>query len=631
MLDEKIKKEINRFDYVSFDIFDTLIKRNLYKPTSLFKIVERKYEMLYSKKLDNWTSTRITAEKDARKMKKNEEITIDEIYDNINKHNLDSEKLKEIEINTEIELCERNKQFCDIYEYCKKQKKHIVIISDMYLDKNTIKNILEKNNITYDELFLSSDILKTKRTGSIYKYALKKLNINNSEIIHFGDNKVSDYEIPKKLKIKSILVKEPRNVLHYNKKDLRVQDEFDYKCLISFINNNIREEKSYYWKCGYEIFGPLLYGYVDWLAKKFKENNYDKIYFLSRDGFIMKRAFDIIQPNNKSQYFYASRRSLLVPTIWMCSNFKEILNRIHLPKEITVEALLKKLGLEPNKYKDVIEKYNYSLNQKINIRQYIDKEIEFFSLIRDDMISNSKEEYKSLLNYLNKMDFRGNVAIVDIGWYGNMQQALEDIIKLSDRTAKISGYYVGIVPESKKQEINIMNGYLFNKDKQNLFLKEKFFNSIFELFFSAHHGSVKKYTDKQGFVELYKYEYDGSETNKYINEFQNGAIEFIKDYSNSRLSKYIRLNEYIVTYNIFEFGNRPKKIDIESFGNIMFYDDDFYMILDNKSLLYYIFHPKRFLHDFDLSRWKTGFLKNIFKLNLPYLKLIIKIRERLKK
>ena len=631
MLDEKIKKIIDKFEYVSFDIFDTLIKRNIYKPASLFKIVERKYNLECSKKSHNWSEIRIASEKEARRQTKKEEITIDEIYDIIKKYHVNIDKLKKIEIDTEVELCEINEQFIEVYRYCREQKKKIIIISDMYLDKNTIEKILKKNMIDYHKLFLSSEILKTKRTGAIYKYVLEKLNIRNKELLHFGDNKKSDYQIPTKLGIKSILVKEAKNIEYYNKKDLRKQDEFDYKCLESFINNKIKKERNYYWKCGYETFGPLLYGYVKWLSEDFDKNHYRNIYFLSRDGYIMKKAFDIIKPKNESLYFYASRRALLVPTLWMCRNFKEILNRMHLPKEITINALLKKWGLEPNSYKEILEKYNYRLEEKIDIRKYQEKELEFFYLIKDDLIKNSKEEYKNLLKYLNNMDFEGNVAIVDIGWYGNMQQALEDINKISNRDVQINGYYVGIVPESTKQTINRMHGYLFDKHKPDLYIKERFFNSIFELIFSANHGSVKKYSEEKESVELYKYEYKDVITDKYIRDFQDGALNFIKDYNNSPLSKYLELNEYIASYNIFEFGNRPKKHDIEAFGDILFYDDDFCKILSNRSLLYYLFHPKTFLRDLDLSRWKTGFMKSIFKFDLPYFELLKKIRERLKK
>ena len=49
-------KEINKYKYISFDIFDTLIKRNVEKPEDIFKIVEKKlqienfYESIFKEK-----------------------------------------------------------------------------------------------------------------------------------------------------------------------------------------------------------------------------------------------------------------------------------------------------------------------------------------------------------------------------------------------------------------------------------------------------------------------------------------------------------------------------------------------------------------------------------------------------
>ena len=39
---EKIKSKVENYEIVSFDIFDTLLKRNVKKPTDVFKYVEKK-------------------------------------------------------------------------------------------------------------------------------------------------------------------------------------------------------------------------------------------------------------------------------------------------------------------------------------------------------------------------------------------------------------------------------------------------------------------------------------------------------------------------------------------------------------------------------------------------------------
>lgn len=70
---ENIIKRISKKEYVSFDIFDTLIKRDVKKPTDIFSIIEHNY------KIYDFYKRRIEAEKIARKGKV--DTTIDEIYD----------------------------------------------------------------------------------------------------------------------------------------------------------------------------------------------------------------------------------------------------------------------------------------------------------------------------------------------------------------------------------------------------------------------------------------------------------------------------------------------------------------------------------------------------------------------
>lgn len=627
---DKLKKELSKYEYISFDIFDTLIIRNLQEPSDLFKLVENEYNNHNKIKIHNWYTTRKKAESEAREISKKEEITIDDIYHQINLDDEIKEKLKKIEIEIEIKVCEKNERVYKIYELCKIIGKKIIITSDMYLNKKIIEKILNKNDIQYYKLYLSSDIQLTKNTGTIFKYIISDLNIANRNLIHFGDNKKSDYINARLNGIKSILI-EKKNYLNFeNFKDVTIENKFNYNVLKSFINNKKNIEKDYYWQAGYEIFGPLLYGYSKWLESEFVKNKFDKIYFLSRDGYIMQKAFELCS-DIKTKYIYASRRALIVPTIWMYDNFEELKNNMFLPRKISVKSFLKKIGLNPEKYKNVIEKNGYTLNDDLYTKNLNEETLLFYKDIKDDVYANSKNEYENLIKYYKNVDFENNVAIVDIGWFGNMQFALQNIMKKSDFNVNMTGYYVGIVPESEKQDILKMRGYLFEKNREELYMKKKFFNSIFEIVFLAHHGSVKKYTSKPEIVELYEYEYENTETENLIKAFQNGALEFVKDFSNSGISNYIEFDEKIALYNFLKFGNYPTQNDINKFGCIDFLDDDVNKLISNKNILYYVFHLRKFKEDFLNSVWKTGFLKNLFKVNLDYYNIIMKSRSKLKR
>ena len=78
-----VKKLINivkGYDIVSFDIFDTLIKRDVYKEHDVFDLIEKRYNATYKDSIDNFRYLRVEAERIARKNSNTEEVSLKEIY-----------------------------------------------------------------------------------------------------------------------------------------------------------------------------------------------------------------------------------------------------------------------------------------------------------------------------------------------------------------------------------------------------------------------------------------------------------------------------------------------------------------------------------------------------------------------
>ena len=137
---------------------------------------------------------------------------------------------------------------------------------------------------------------------------------------------------------------------------------------------------------------------------------------------------------------YASRRSLIVPTLWMCNTFEEVINSMFFPRIGTIAAFLNKMGLDVEIYSKPIQKYGYDISKYYIYSELFNSEKfrSFYDEIKKDIYDNSKSEYDILLGYLKKIDFSGKVAIVDIGWHGTIQNMLE---QLTDKSFK--GLYFG--------------------------------------------------------------------------------------------------------------------------------------------------------------------------------------------
>ena len=118
------------YDVVSFDIFDTLLKRNVLHPTDIFSIMEKKV----SDTVPNFKRNRIDAEKKARLNNKAGEINLEDIYlsfDGLSKEQI--KKLIVLEEQIESEYLTINVDMLPFFDYCIKNKKKVLLISDMYL------------------------------------------------------------------------------------------------------------------------------------------------------------------------------------------------------------------------------------------------------------------------------------------------------------------------------------------------------------------------------------------------------------------------------------------------------------------------------------------------------------------
>ena len=188
-----LRKKVEKYDAVSFDIFDTLLKRDVYKPADVFRLVQSEYQKRYTKPV-SFKTPRIEAEYITRKKSRYAEVTLDEIYDELDCEDKETLKLLETEIESKVLHC--NYDIKPVYDFCIAQGKDVYIISDMYLPKAFLEEILKREGYEgYRDLILSADYRKTKRSGELYKVLLEAHGLNNKDLIHIGDSRYADYVV----------------------------------------------------------------------------------------------------------------------------------------------------------------------------------------------------------------------------------------------------------------------------------------------------------------------------------------------------------------------------------------------------------------------------------------------------
>lgn len=618
----KIKRGIETHSIISFDIFDTLLKRHVRNPQDVFDIVEREYNKETRIPISTFRKQRIEAEKKARKNSSKEDVLLDEIYTFLPYDIETRKRLKDLELHVEETLLTANTAIRPLFDYACSLGKDILIISDMYLPEDFIKKLLIRNGYEgYKKLYVSSTVGFVKSTGNLFKYIFNDFSCNPNQMFHIGDAKRSDWIVPRSLGMTSYLLNRYDNHMLYG--DDQNANNLDFSVLYSFINNTVQDIKGHYEQIGYETLGPLLHGFCIWLHAYKDKLGLKRLLFFSRDGQIICRAYKQLFPNDLAEYVYMSRRSLTVPLIHKQSCLAEILEVIPINWYTEVQVLLDRLGLDYDDYSDLVETCGLQRNTLLTKNEYLTdaRFLKLYSKLEKNIRDNSKNEYDALRQYIESLQLGQLEGIVDIGWRGTIQLSLERLLAELQINVSLIGFYLGC----SMQRDNAY-GYVFSMKDSTLRLALLSFTGFFEALFSANHGSLKRYKLNDSF-DFYQFEYDLSPQSKddykLLCAIQDGAMEFISNMACNPVNKYIHWNKSLVFYAMKKLGTAPSHKDLRRLGDLCFFDNKMMLLAHPK-----FFTLKQLKKDFAASTWKIAYLRRLLRLPLPYLRIYGWLRKR---
>lgn len=312
-------------NFYSFDIFDTVLSRTVYSPRGVFQILEKNLQndewISRADIKDSFAFLRIKSEKQARKdalAKGKTEIILDDIYDTFSRmtgcSDEEADYIKNKELDAEYAVSYGVKDNIDLIKNLIYEGKRVILISDMYLSEKEIRRLLRKTDSIFDDIpvYVSSEYGLRKKDGTLYEKVRETEKTRYDMWIHYGDNERSDYTVPKRLGINAVNKKLPGvNIIDNEKRP----DCFDSRSLFfqlyyGIIRKILVEGRRA--DTGAEYAAPILLSYVNWIIRICKEKDINRLYFLSRDGYLLKMIADLVISENSNnittKYIYGSRR-----------------------------------------------------------------------------------------------------------------------------------------------------------------------------------------------------------------------------------------------------------------------------------------------------------------------------------
>ncbi|MGC6655337.1 MULTISPECIES: HAD family hydrolase [Pantoea] len=510
----------------------------------------------------------------------------------------------------------------------KRKNKQIYLLSDFYLDVNSIKKFIIHHGIDeiFDDVFVSSEYKRTKREGRAFDWVINKLKLNTKNTIMLGDNAHSDVAMPKS-----------RGLMAYH---LSV-DQSDYMSnLAQDLQRKLIQKKivdiTKNYKYNFNWVSSAIYLFTHRLYWALATNRALNVYFFSREGEFLQKAFEKYQsslPSTfwkvKTHYMYVSRRATYLPSLGTL-NKKTFNKLLYQYQTCSISAFLKSINLD--KYESFLKQVLIEYDFNVPYPNF-GESAAFLSLIENSDFKKiydiERNEQNSYLNsYCNSlMDKRNEefVYVVDVGWKGSIQ---DNISKATGR--KFFGYYFGIHEGAECSNVNIKDGLLFDHQWGQRAGNDVFneFRAGFEVLMGASHGSLKCYNDS-----IKNFIFDNNETemriyNERIAPFQHKALiqfdEFNKiintySVSDNEISEAVR-NDYFNGVMLPSRDERDEFSSIQHYENFGVFDYSSFGINKKSSFKYYknLFKNPRFT--IGSSWWKpldfhangVGYLKYIY-------------------
>lgn len=495
--------------YYSFDLFDTCFVRACGNPKNIFDLLA--YRILGDDSSDSvrydFSQIRIEGEQKARKLSGKEEILLNDIYmhcDFSSLTSLPSEKILKAEMEIEEE------QLVPVYSIWKKiQRLHqegygIYYISDMYLPYEFLLNLLKKYDFWRDKdsLYVSSACCLTKFTGALYEEVANENNLLYQKWIHCGDNKYSDYFIPKKKGIHASLVQHKYSFYEHF---LLKQDYFPGFFVnqhLAGISKAVRlsfpDTPQYVFAA--DLIAPLYVPFVYKVLLDATTSCIKRVFFLARDGYILYQIAQSLQsefPNIELRYLYVSRSSLYLPGL----------------QDITPDSLLSltktEFGFTNENKIEILE--NFVVPEVIDqIKQIrlanLDDDIFFDQSVLSILSQYYKEQRDLIHEYFIQeglADISHKVAVVDVRGTRSCHQAINNLLSTRGYPP-VKGYYLEVFENRKtiKKAGDYDSLYYNERFRGNSLVYISELGNMFEQYFSlSPHFRTIAYRKNRGFIQ----------------------------------------------------------------------------------------------------------------------------------
>ena len=523
---------------VSFDLFDTLAIRNISSFEGALKLVDARFREK-GINIPNFVNKRLKIEKE---LSFDNAPKLGEIYSEVMKDvgefGFSADELAGIEFEVDKNLIEERRDVVDLLNELVKKNKLIYITSDSYYTKEQISQILERIGVASVTDVLISCEYGTSKTGNLFE-ELKAVS-GEADILHVGDDIVADIESAKRHGINTFQIYSAAELLELvgglklSETENSLSDQIKVGMFVANLFNSPfqfeDDEKRIHAEdakdVGYLFCAPMIMDFTKWFEEESKDAGNTNRWLCARDGYLLKRLYEIMFPSQKAEYFYTSRISAIRAGVESIDDI-EYVDGMKFSGECKENL-----------------KIRFGISAEVLDTADIDNGQEGLLKYSKAILDNSKRKKENNLKYIEKLDVQyGSISFFDFVAKGTSQMYIQ---RLTQNPIK-GLYFLQLEPEFMKDKNLDIKPFYTEMERDSSAIFDNYY--ILETLLTSPEASVDEF-DEEGNPVFAK----ETRTDKDIACFmraQDGIIEYVKKYisicpvSESSINK--KLDEIFLT------------------------------------------------------------------------------------
>ncbi len=454
---------------VSFDVFDTLLTRPAMQPDAALHLVGHRLR-LEVPEAEDFFARRKQAEADARADRFGQgDVGFAEIYGSWRRDAAvwrpeTVQRAAELELAMEAALLRPRPGMVEAFAAAAATNR-VILISDTYFPPDFLMQQLHRHGfpVTPDQAYFSCEQRARKDRGDLWPLVLRRERLGVDQLLHVGDNPQSDAQAAGDLGIPCYHVMAPADLIEAwgfvpspAPPVRRWPGELVVgPAVLRLAGDPFQAGRPSRPPClrdaadvGYTIFGPPMFLFTSWLARHPALREVDHLYFCSREGYALRRAYELVRQAvgereglPASSYFYTSRRLVLAASQAVAFEPERVVGGPAFQGDLH-GLVLHRLGLDLSPEHDVAD-------WRIDLPRDAEIVARALAALRDPIVAHGEADRSRLLAYARQTGMLGASmpGVVDVGYSATIQAGLQRVLR-----QPLAGFYLGTYATANQVE-----------------------------------------------------------------------------------------------------------------------------------------------------------------------------------